>query len=98
MNMINIRCLLYSCVSSPLRVCVCVCVLHALTLCHLVLACCRLVWAPCHLLSVVGVSPAHLAKKTSKLAWFSHSSESQDGMCASKYRVSVTCVYMCTRS
>lgn len=27
---------------------VCVCVLHALTLCHLVLACCRLVLASCH--------------------------------------------------
>lgn len=35
------------------------------------------------LLSVVGVSPAHLGKKTSKLAWFSHSTDSQDGMSAS---------------
>lgn len=32
--------------------------------------------------AAAGVSPAHLGKKTSKLAWFSHSADSQDGMCA----------------
>lgn len=29
---------------------------------------------------MVGVSPALLGKKTSKLTWFSHSTDSQDGM------------------
>ena len=60
---------------------ICVCVLHALALCYLVLACHRVALASRHLPSVVGVSPAHLGKKTSKLAWFSHSTGPQDGMC-----------------
>lgn len=47
-----------------------------------------------HSLSVVGVSPAHLGKKSSKLAWFSHSSDSQDGMCPSPCRISLSCVHV----
>lgn len=59
---------------------------HALTLCPSCPPCmlssrCVTVLPPLAR-SVAGVSPAHLGKKTSKLAWFSHSTDSQDGMCA----------------
>lgn len=81
--------LIYVCfLSSQGAYCMCVNVCpacsHPLSSCSRMLSSC---FGVMPLLSVVGVSPAHLGKKTSKLAWFSHSSDSQDGMCASPRRV-----------
>lgn len=69
---------------------------HPLTSCSCMLSSC---YGVLPLPSVVGVSPAHLGKKTSKLAWFSHSTDSQDGMCASLCVCDVfPCVFSCIRA
>ncbi len=84
----------FACVSCHLRgilyVCVCPACSHPLPSCSCMLSSC---FGILPLRSVVGVTPAHLGKKTSKLAWFSHSTDSQDGMCASPRFVCVFVTY-----
>lgn len=87
-NVMRNICLLctFACVSCHLRrtlymsAYVCLACSHTLPSCSCMLSSC---FGILPLLSMVGVPPAHLGKKTSKLAWFSHSTDSQDGMCAS---------------